>query len=191
METKLTNLLVSNNAEPLKLKMNYFKLRSFPLFIIALIVLSCEKDDICAESTATTPNLIVRFYDAVTLAETKTVPDLLVYGVNDLDQVVFFDNVFHSTTDSIVMPLRTDSNITRLVFHKDLDLSDFQTGNLDVISTNYTKNDVYVSRACGYKSIYEDLNATIESDTNNWIVNIEIINTTVENETAAHVKIFH
>ena len=163
----------------------------FLLIISIVITQSCEKDDICAESTPTTPRLIVRFYDTNSPDQTKPVTDLLVYGVNELDQVVFFDNMFHSTTDSIAIPLRTDSNITRLVFHRDLDLSDFQTGNLDVISTNYTKNDIYVSRACGYKNIYNDLAATIESDTDNWIINVEIINTTVENETSAHVKIFH
>ena len=168
------------------------KIFKYFIFLISLVfILACEKDDICSGDTPTTPRLVVRFYDATAPDETKPVTDMLVYGVDDLDQVVFFDNVFHSTTDSIVIPLRTDSNITRLVFHRDLNLEDFQTGNLDVVSTNYNREDVYVSRACGYKNIYNDLESNLESDPDNWITSIEIINFTVENETSAHVKIYH
>ena len=191
MNFKLIDLLYHIYAEPLKLKMKYNKIKLLSFLIVALLLLCCEKDDICAENTATTPKLIVRFYDVNNPDQTKQVSDILVYGVNDLDQVVFFDNVFLSTTDSLVMPMRTDSNVTRLVFHRELDPSDFQTGNIDVVAFNYTKEDVYVSRACGYKSIYTSLTEGLESDTDNWITNLEIINTTVENETSAHVKIYH
>ena len=172
--------------------MKKISLLALSILTLGTIIISCEKDDICAESTPTTPQLIIRFYDANDPEETKPVADMLVYGVDDLDQVVFFNNVFHATTDSIIVPLRTNSDITRLVFHKDLlDITDFQTGNLDVVATSYNREDVYVSRACGYKNIYNDLESNLESDPDNWIVSIEIVNTTVENETSAHVKIYH
>jgi len=172
--------------------MNYFKLKIFTVLSIALVILSCEKDDICAEATATTPQLIVRFYDTNSTEETKAVSDLLVYGVNDANEAVFFQNVSFATSDSVVVPLRTDSNISRLVFHKDLTITDFETGNLDIIGFDYTNDNIYVSRACGYKNVYNDLGATLEADLNNWIINIEIEeNTSVDNQNSAHVKIYH
>ena len=171
--------------------MKYLKITTFLFFLIALLFISCEKDDICGEGTPTTPQLIVRFYDANAPEETKPVTDMLVYGLNDLSETVFFNSIALSTTDSITVPLRTGSDVTRLVFHKDLDTSDFQTGNLDVIATNYEREDVYVSRACGFKTIFNNFQTNLEIDPNNWIVSVEIVVTTVENQTSAHVKIYH
>ncbi len=171
--------------------MRYFKIKIFTLLAITLVILSCEKDDICAETTATTPQLILRFYDNDNIEETKTATNLLVYGVNDVNEAVFFEHVNFATSDSVVVPLRTDSDITRLVLHKDLDITDFGTGNFDIISLSYAREDIYVSRACGFKNIYTNLEANLETDSDNWIQNIEIVNTTVENQNSAHVKIYH
>ena len=172
--------------------MNYFKLKIFTLLSITLVILSCEKDDICAEATATTPQLVVRFYDNDNIEEAKSVTNLLVYGVNDANEAVFFENVSFATSDSVVVPLRTDSDISRLVFHKDLTITDFETGNLDIIDFNYTRDNIYVSRACGFKNVFNDLGSNLSTDSNNWIINIEIEeNTSVENQNSAHVKIYH
>lgn len=165
----------------------------FPLILILFAFVSCEKDDICSAETSTTPKLILRFYDISEQEETKAVPNLLVYGLNDINEIVLFDHIglSASNTDSIAIPLRNDVNLTRFVVHQDFENDDFETGNLDIITVNYEKEDVYVSRACGYKSIFNNLALNLEPDADNWVINSEIINTTVENETTAHVKIFH
>ena len=41
------------------------------IFLIAVLFLGCERDDICAEATATTPHLIMRFYDVNNPEETN------------------------------------------------------------------------------------------------------------------------
>lgn len=163
------------------------------LILVCSVFVTCEKDDICSAETSTTPKLILRFYDISDQEETKTVPNLLVYGLNNLNEIVLFDHIGLSTSnlDSIAIPLRTDDNLTRFVVHRDFENDDFNTGNFDVISANYEREDVYVSRACGYKTIYNNLTLNLEIDSDNWIINSEILNTTVENETTAHVKIFH
>lgn len=163
------------------------------LILISIISFACEKDDICAAETATTPKLILRFYDISDQEETKAVPNLLVYGLNNLNEIVFFDHIGLTTsnTDSIAIPLRTDDNLTRFVLHRDFEGGDFETGNIDVVSANYDREDVYVSRACGYKTIYNNLTLNLETDPDNWVINSEILNTTIENEITAHVKIFH
>ena len=200
-DIKLINLLFSFYAEPLKLKMNYLKLKSFPLFIVTLVLLGCEKDDICAESTPTTPRLIIRFYDNINQESTKTVTDVVAYGLNEDNTVVILNNQFVATTDSLILPLQTDKNSTRIVLHKDYSIDDNGTpdtnddivlGNPDVITISYEREDVYVSRACGYKTVFNNISFSLENDSDNWILGSEIApNTNVTNETSAHVKIFH
>ena len=72
------------------------------LSLIALLISSCEKDDFCIEPI--TPNMIIRFYNATNISETKTVTDLTV-NPNDLDSI--YTNV---SIDSIVIPLDVTSN---------------------------------------------------------------------------------
>jgi len=166
---------------------------SLILILVMMLSFGCEKDDICSAATGTTPKLILRFYDISDEEETKSVPNLLVYGVNDVDEIVLFDHIglTAANKDSIAIPLRTDGSATRFVLHRDFENDDFNTGNFDIITANYIYEEVYVSRACGYKTIYNELALDLATDTENWVINSEIINTTVENETTAHVKIFH
>ena len=72
------------------------------LSLIALLISSCEKDDFCIEPI--TPNMIIRFYNATNISETKAVTDLTV-NPNDLDSI--YTNV---SIDSIVIPLDVTSN---------------------------------------------------------------------------------
>jgi len=163
------------------------------LFLVISIFLGCEKDDICSSDTGTTPQLILRFYDIANQEETKAVPNLLVYGVNSLNEIVLFDGIglLATNTDSIAIPLQTSDNFTRFVLHRDLEDGDFETGNIDIIIANYEREDVYVSRACGYKQIFNNLGIDLEPDPSNWVINSEILSTTINNENEAHVKIFH
>ncbi len=167
------------------------------LLLLLLTTASCEKDDICPESTPTTPKLILRFYDISNQDDTKNVTS---FGVTSLDEngdtfvLAGFNGV---TTDSISLPLQiqtTAENFTRFTFYKDFVVDDngIITGNPDVITFAYKREDVYVSRACGFKTIFKELILTVELDGDNWIINSEILNnSTVENEISAHVKIFH
>ena len=163
------------------------------LFLVISVFLSCEKDDICSSDTGTTPQLILSFYDIANQEETKAVPNLLVYGVNSLNEIVLFDGIglLATNTDSIAIPLQTSDNFTRFVLHRDLEDGDFETGNIDIIIANYEREDVYVSRACGYKQIFNNLGIDLEPDPSNWVINSEILSTTINNENEAHVKIFH
>jgi hypothetical protein len=163
------------------------------LIIVLSVFISCEKDDICSADTGTTPMLVLRFYDIAAEEETKAVPNLLVYGLNDVNEIVLFDHIglTASNKDSIAIPLRTDANLTRFVLHRDFENDDFETGNFDIITAIYDREDVYVSRACGYKEIFNNLTLNLETDSDNWVINSEILNTTITNEITAHVKIYH
>ncbi|MBT8316195.1 MAG: hypothetical protein HKP59_01060 [Lutibacter sp.] len=141
--------------------------------LLFLAILSCEKDDICIEDT--TPNLVLRFYDNENQTEVKQITDLTVWAIN-------YDSIYvNESLDSIAAPLDLNQNATTYIL----------VNNLvnDTITFSYDRNDIFVSRSCGYKTTFD--NMQIESNTTNWIKNININNTLIDNDTTAHITIFH
>jgi len=158
------------------------KMKKYYLFLllIALLISSCEKDDFCIEPI--TPNMIIRFYNATNISETKAVNDLTI-NISNLDSI--YTNV---SLDSIVIPLDVTSN--QIIYN-------FSSGtNVDILTIDYEIQEVFVSRSCGFKAIFN--NVTITSDvSNDWIIGLTetLENTitipTINDESAAHVQIFH
>ena len=150
------------------------------LSLIALLISSCEKDDFCIEPI--TPNMIIRFYNATNISETKAVNDLTI-NISNLDSI--YTNV---SLDSIVIPLDVTSN--QIIYN-------FSSGtNVDILTIDYEIQEVFVSRSCGFKAIFN--NVTITSDvSNDWIIGLTetLENTitipTIDDESAAHIQIFH
>ena len=172
------------------------------LTLVLSIGISCERDDICAEDTPTTPQLILRFFDIANPDDTQNVTGLLAYGLDENDNIIaFLGESSESTRDSIAIHLNTSTDQTRFVLHWDYEIDDNGTpedpdddlvlGNPDVVTVNYVREDVYVSRACGFKTIFNDITFGVQLDADNWIINSEIVNSIVDNENAAHVKVFH
>lgn len=162
--------------------------------LIVVTYISCERDDICAESTETTPRMLVEFYNISNRDNLKNVSNLVVIGVDN--NTVLSDD---SVTNNITLPLRTEVNSTQYVLWSDYevneDTGEYEGGNRDTITLNYSKEDIYVSRACGYKTIYNNVTMTIEeaNDDDTWIEFRESVdnNQSVEDETEAHFYIFH
>ncbi|WP_405572391.1 DUF6452 family protein [Winogradskyella sp. Asnod2-B02-A] len=188
---------------------------------LAIINFNCERDDICAATTQTTPRLIVSFYDATDTEELLNVSRITVYGdglFTDEDGVttepieesnliiVDYDDedsyVFNINSNTIALPLIVGHEgellTTRFVLEKDTDLrlddDDSTSSNIDIIEISYNTDFVYVSRACGYKSNFKSIGVSRVTDDDNWITNIEIEETTqalIENENTTHVRIYH
>ncbi len=134
---------------------------------------SCEKDDFCIESI--TPKLTLRFYDFENSTALKPPENMYVWAIDK-------DSIFKEVAlDSIYIPLNLSDIITSYVLENN--------SILDTLEVAYTPHDVFVSRSCGYKTIFEDFQ--VLRVTNNWIKEIEIINTIIENDTAAHIRILH
>lgn len=178
-------------------------MKKISLLILILIVIihsSCERDDICPESTPTTPSLIIDVFDFNNQESKKNIFGLFVIGVDNNNVLPGYGIV---TTNNLVLPLKTDDNRTQYRLFKDATLNDngtpddtsddFIEGNQDIITINYSTELVYVSRACGYKTIYKNVTVQVEDDTDNWILSIQPLNSnqSVEDETSAHFNIFH
>ena len=145
--------------------------------ILILAISSCERDDICIEDG--TPNFTIRFYDSEDPTELKAISGLKIKLLDtDVDTLLF-------SSDSISLPIRNDIGITKYSLTNQINDSVAVT---DFITLVYTPEDVFVGRACGFKSVFNKVDYEI---TNNWITDFEIVTETINDETAAHVKIFH
>lgn len=151
------------------------------IFLIVTSFSACEKDDICLSPT--TPKLILRFYDSADNTKLKAVSNLSIIAESKTDSLYT-----NQVVDSIAIPLNV--NGTQTIYN----LKTSSTGNIadnkyNKLTLNYTTEEVYVSRSCGFKTIFK--NVTVASD-NGWFQSFTPNSiTSIDNENNAHIKIFH
>ena len=145
----------------------------FMAFLTTL--LSCEKDDICVEEN--TPSLIISFYDNDDHEQLKKLTNSYIWVVG-MDSLNNYNN---NSLDSIAVPLNLSENVTKYVIENNV--------IKDTIEFNYSRKDTFISRSCGYITIFENL--AIGNNTTHWIKDTEILNATIENETFTHINIYH
>lgn len=178
-------------------KKYYMRVYKYLFFIVIggltlYLNLSCERDDICAEGTPTTPFLVIKFIDFDAGTQVKAPSELQVKAVG-------VENPFTlgTVTDSILIPLRNDASITDYEFTINSDTANNSDTdplpNKDTVSFQYTTEEEYVSSACGFKINYKGLTVSPPEagDDGSWIKNITIQRENVTDETTAHVFIFH
>ncbi|MDH4404324.1 MAG: DUF6452 family protein [Flavobacterium sp.] len=160
------------------------------LFICLLSISfsSCEKDDICEATTATTPKLIIEFYDMLNPLVKKNITNLAVKEINSTTSLAF------TGSSKIQIPLRITQDLTKYSFI--LNSTDVTIDNEDFLQFNYTRQNLFVSRACGYKTnfIFNSTSPYIKTETSipdgYWIQNVEITSSNITNENEIHVKIY-
>ena len=84
-------------------------------------------------------------------------------------------------------------NITQLQFIKNGGTDDTSDDNIDVLQFSYTTSDIFVSRACGFKRIFNLTNTNtnlIISDKDNWMTSSVITQPNIETENETHIKIY-
>ncbi|RZJ68389.1 MAG: hypothetical protein EOO45_14835 [Flavobacterium sp.] len=175
------------------------------ILIIAIAMLSigyafwsCEKDDICPEGTPTTPRLVLKFFNAENQTVVRTVTNLSVKATGMEEPIEWALNTFVVSDTIVRLPLRVDTNTTSY------ELTINSTGeaparNTDIITFNYTTNEVYLSRACGYKTQFLlDPNVPVTAPNplldagldGAWVRQISVQQTNIEDENERHINIF-
>ena len=155
---------------------------------LSTIFLGCTRDDICPAGTATTPMLIITFKNANNSNASKKVIRLSVQTDYE-DPVELFSQI---ETDSIALPLNINSDETKYKFTKTTVVND--TTNIVEISQikfNYTRQELYVNRACGFKMQFNELSIIPDPSNESWIQNIEVIRDTINDESKAHIIMLH
>lgn len=153
--------------------------------LLFLSFCACEKDDICIDPI--TPNFIISFRDILDASKTKKVANLQIKNI-DIDSI-YSENL--SSTDSILIPLNVNQAASTYVLS--INSTDENLINSDTITIHYALETVFVSRSCGFKTIFNDVAISLTTDNNNWIKNMIVADAplNITNETKAHVKILH
>ena len=130
---------------------------------------------------------MLRFYDDVNKETLKTAKLLSVWAEGREDTIAAYTS---TTTDSIAIPL--NSLALKTVYNLKINNEDGAEvdNQYTTFTIEYTTEEEYVSRSCGYKVIFNDV--SFSSDNTNWIKDFtpETL-TTIDNQNAAHVQIFH
>ncbi len=137
---------------------------------------SCENDDDVCVSGEATPRLKIKFKSADNKVLTLDSLYLDVdYGNNNILTVVRAAKV-----DSALIPIRVDdAGFTELYVRKT------KKGSVSKIKLNYNTTSEYVSPACGFKRLYQNLSGTLE--TANPVTKVELNQNQIINENKAHL----
>lgn len=117
------------------------------LLLLTGFYYGCEKDDICSGNTPTTPKLVINFFEYQNPSVSKQVSKLEIFESESPDRVLVVEN-----TNQVLLPLRTNTTTSKYVFRLTYQNINTTITNEDVFEIRYVKEDIYVSRACGYKS---------------------------------------
>ena len=126
----------------------------------------------------------------------KNVTNLRVEEFGTNEGVVFNETLdetnearYLTNGNKIAIPLKTFANISEFDFK--FNYGDASENN-DVISFTYDRDEIYISRACGYKTIFSLTanNPSVFPATGYWIQNIIVTQPNIETENEVHVKIY-
>lgn len=173
------------------------------LLLVSFFFASCEKDDICDSSTTTTPRLVLKFYNKNNISVLRATTNLKIVGMGiGLNDSNYLPNNSGGTrwNDTVVyIPLRVNKDSTQYKLILNADDNDPTNDKIDILEINYKTKDVYISRACGFKTLFDlfgdpsknafVLNNTPNTIQGNWINSIEVIQSQINDENEAHIKI--
>ncbi len=152
-----------------------------------LISTGCQRDDICSAATQTTPMLLISFFDVEDPGTAKPATNLLV-------REIFYDTIIYNRVNAseIRIPLRVDSGTTEYDFILNAPAEEAtDESNAARLTFSYDPDEIYVSRACGFKVNFRNLIVGFSPENSAWISSITVVEENIENETSAHVHIYH
>lgn len=177
-------------------KIKYLVSTVIAMSTFLFFIISCEKDDVCID-TPITPQVQIVFddFESITTGDTirKRVVGLLVEQItpNSLSDKILLNS---ASTDSISLPLNVNEDRVSYKFTENFGAEDSSIIRENILEFIYDRNNIYVNRACGFKTDFKitDLNDdTDAADDTKWINSIRINNRIINNEEKRHITIFH
>ena len=153
-------------------------IKGLHLILISLIlILSCEKEDICIEVTDNTNRITIGFLDD----ETKNPTGISLVNLKSIGN----DSIIHETFSgqSIKLPLKVNSTKTQFLF----DNNDL----IDTLTIYHQSIHQYLNRSCGYKSNFIINSQTEITKQTGWIREISVIKDSIFNEEETNIFIHY
>ncbi len=178
----------------------------FCLLLIAAFTLpGCEKDDLCDANTNTTPRVVIEFYDTANRATLKTVSNLKVIAEGMPEAVVFNpagigEGRYVTTASNIKLPLNTGIDTVKYLLTINSGNENPAFVNTDTLQFNYSRHNVFISRACGYSTFFQlsngggldpfILNDNSPDGPDAWIKDVDVQTYSLISENETHIKIY-
>lgn len=153
-------------------------IRGLHLILISLIlILSCEKDDICIEGSENTNRITIGFLDY----ETKNPTGISLVNLKSIGN----DSIIHETFSgqSIKLPLKVSSTKTQFL----LDNNDL----IDTLTIYHQSIHQYLNRSCGYKSNFIINSQTEITKQTGWIREVSVVKDSIFNEEKTNIFIHY
>ena len=153
-------------------------IKGLHLILISLIlILSCEKDDICIEGSDNTNRITIGFLDD----KTKNPTGISLVNLKSIGN----DSIIHETFSgqSIKLPLKVNSNKTQFL----LDNNDL----IDTLTIYHQSIHQYLNRSCGYKSNFIINSQTEITKQTGWIREISVVKDSIFNEEQTNIFIHY
>lgn len=155
---------------------------------LALLLGSCEKDDICDPNTLTTPRLVVEFFDYNASDQLKPVTDL------QITSSASNDTLNYTGVSKIYLPLHTGQDQVRYQFKLNANSTNPGFVFTDQLAINYQRELQYVSRGCGYKSVFSFANTgavqIVADDDTDWLRSATVVQYAINNENETHLRLY-
>jgi hypothetical protein len=149
--------------------------RSF-LFLLVIILIGCEKDDICIEGSENTSRITLGFVDY----KSKGPKDISLESIRGIG----IDSIIEGINGNYLkFPLMVNSDITKYVFEYN------QT--LDTLTIHHRTIHKYLNRSCGYISNFILKSDTEISKNHGWIREVSILNDSIFNEEKTNILIHY
>lgn len=168
---------------------NFIK-RYFLVILILIGFSSCEKDDIC-EGFIATPNVRIEFYNKSNSTVLKPFYKIECYvepqfATDSLKVIEFYNK------SEIQLPLKISENQT--VWHLKVTeiINNDTIQKTDRLIFDYDPQAEYVSKACGYKTVFNNLSTSLNNNgIGLWITNYTPLTNNIINEENSHAKIYY
>jgi hypothetical protein len=167
------------------------------LLVVALSISfsNCEKDDICDANTVTTPRLVISFYDITNSTVLKNVTNLKIIG-EGMEEGIEYNGSTLINSNEVAIPLKTNTDVTTFRFILNYGNANTALVNEDILQFDYTRENIFVSRACGFKTLYtlDPLHPYTHTDAavadQKWIQYIAVKKSAINNENETHLEIY-
>ncbi len=167
------------------------------LLVVALSIsfTNCEKDDICDANTVTTPRLVISFYDITNSTVLKNVTNLKIIG-DGMTEGITYNGSTLINSNKVAIPLKTDTDVTKFRFILNYGNTNTALVNEDILQFDYSRENIFVSRACGYKTIFtlDPIHPFTHTDAavadQKWIQYIVVKKSAINNEYETHLEIY-
>ena len=139
-----------------------------------VILISCEKDDICIEGSDNTKKITIGFLDN----ETKNPKGISLESVRGIDNDSILEGLAGNT---IKLPLRVNKNKTTFIMK-------FNSIE-DTLEIDHFSIHIYLNRSCGFISNFLIKSSTEISKNSGWIKEVSIENDSIFNEEKTNIYI--